>query len=140
MLMTLNNKRQKIATSLLSIFLGSWLLLLCQTCSAFTEAAVHHESSTDISSPCHELDKDKQPTNTNDEHCLGACDCDDLIATVQSEKNSALKDNIKYKANLIAIISPEIILSYHTSPENPDSLFPEHKRKPPFYTYNVLLI
>lgn len=143
MLMQLNSKRRKIASSLLSIFMGGWFLLLCQTCLALTETEeVNHESSIDMSDSCHELDEDSQTgiSNFDDEHCLGVCDCDALTVTVQSEKNSELKENIKFKADVIAIVSPKASLSNRAPPGYLYSSSPERAKKPPFYTYNVLLI
>ena len=142
MLMHLNNKQHKLAAMMLSLFVGSWLLLLCQACFADTEEVIQHESSAEMVSPCHEI-IDENPLeilNADDEHCLGACDCDALTVTVHSEKNSELKENNKFKSDVTAVISPKIVLSNRAPPGYSYSSSPERAKKPPFYTYNVLLI
>lgn len=130
------------ASMMLSLFVGSWLLLLCQACFAHAEDVVQHESSEVISSSCHDV-VDENPLeimNADDEHCLGACDCDALAVTVHSEKHSELKENIKFKIDFIAVISPKIVLSNRAPPGYLYSSSPERAIKPPFYTYNLLLI
>ena len=142
MLMQLNNKQHKLASMMLSLFVGSWLLLLCQACFAYTEDVVQQESSADISSPCHEVANESQSEiiNADNEHCLGACDCDALTVTVQSEKNTELKENNQFKKDVSVVISPKIVLSNRAPPGYLYSTLPERDKKPPFYTYNVLLI
>ncbi len=54
MLMQFKNKQRKIASITVSLFMGSWLLLLCQTCFAADNAIKSHsEPSTETSSSCH---------------------------------------------------------------------------------------
>lgn len=144
MLMHLNNKRRKFASGILFMFMGSWLFLLCQTCLALTEDITSHKepSSSGAADSCHTLQEGIQSeiNYIDDEHCLGACDCDALTVTVQSEKNSELKDRIKFNTDAIAIIAPRTALSNRAPPGYPYFSLPERAKRPPFYTYNVLLI
>ena len=144
MLMRLNHNRRKVASGLLSMFMGSWLLLLCQTCLAYTDDfATHKESSSlGMADYCHSLEDGNQTgtSKVDDQHCLGACDCDALTVTVQSENNSELKDRIKFNIDAFAIIAPKAVLTSRASPGYPYSSSPERAKRPPFYTYNVLLI
>ncbi len=143
MLMQLNNKRQKIASGILSLFMGGWLLLLCQTCLASTnDVKSHHESSSEISNPCHVLAENVQEANksADDEHCLGVCDCDAITMALSSDKNSELREKIKYSPDLYSYISPEIIISTRAPPSYRIYTIPERAILLPLHTYNVLLI
>ena len=144
MLMHLNNKLRKIATGTLSIFMGGWLLLLCQTCLALTGDMQSHKepSSSGAADSCHTFQEGNQSEINiiDDEHCLGACDCDAMTITVQSEKNSELKERIKFNIDAIVIIAQKTVLSNRAPPGHLYSSLPERAKRPPFYTYNVLLI
>ena len=142
MLMHFNNKRQKIASGILSIFMGSWLLLLCQTCMALTDDNIdHNETSSEVTNSCHVPDGSNENINSiDDEHCLGACDCDALTVTVNSDKNSELKEKIKFFPDVVTIITPKITLPNRAPPGYPISSSPERAKLPPFYTYSILLI
>jgi len=140
MLMHFNNSRRKIGSGILSIFIGSWLLLLCQTCIASTDNTMkHNETSSEVTSSCHVPD-DVSIDSIEDEHCLGACDCDALTVTVQSDKNSESKEKIKSIPDFVATITSKTTLSNRAPPGYPISSSPERAKLPPFYTYNVLLI
>jgi hypothetical protein len=143
MLIHIKNKQSKFASLTLSVFFGSWLLLLCQTCFATNnDINSQHESSSEIPVSCHTPeDIVLEEVNIEDkEHCYGVCDCDAITVTVQTEKNSELKENIKFKADVVAITSPKASLSNRAPPGSLYSSSPERAIKPPFYTYNVLLI
>jgi len=139
MLMHFNNKRHNIASGILSIFVGSWLLLLCQTCMDLTDDNMgHHETSSEVTNSCHVPDEDIN--SIDDEHCLGACDCDALTVTINSDKNSESKEKVKFIPDVALAISSKITLSNRAPPGYPISSSPERAKLPPFYTYNVLLI
>jgi hypothetical protein len=139
MLMYFSNKRRKIASGILSVFMGSWLLLLCQTCIASTDNAMkHNETSSEVTNACHVPDDNID--SIEDEHCLGACDCDALTVTVKSDKNSDSKEKIKSILDIVATIASKTTLSNRAPPGYPISSSPERAKLPPFYTYNVLLI
>jgi hypothetical protein len=123
--------------------MGTWLLLLCQTCLASTDDVnSYHESLSDISSSCHVPEKNIQETNksVDDEHCLGACDCDAIIMTISSDKNSELKEKTKYSSDLFFYVTSELIISTRAPPNYWITSTPERAILLPLQTYNVLLI
>jgi len=96
MLMQLKNKQHKIASVTLSLFVGSWLLLLCQTCLAtIDDNNSHNDISVESSSPCHLSTTDHitcEEDTLNSEHCLKSCDSDVMTITMSKVNNSELKD------------------------------------------------
>ncbi|GEM_PF-1049556 len=143
MLMQFKNKQRKIASITVSLFMGSWLLLLCQTCFAADNAIKSHsEPSTETSSSCHTPENIalEQTSETNDEHCLGVCDCDAITISFSSDKNSELKEKTKYSTDIYTYVSPEIIISTRAPPGYKVSKTPERAILLPLQTYNVLLI
>ncbi|GJM04424.1 MAG: hypothetical protein DHS20C09_04150 [marine bacterium B5-7] len=143
MLMQFKYKQRKIASITISLFMGSWLLLLCQTCfAANDDINNYNESSTEILSSCHVSENTTldQVNTVDDEHCLGACDCDAMTITFSSEKNSELKEKAKYSADLFAYVTPDIIFSTRAPPNYRISEFPDRAILLPLHSYNVLLI
>lgn len=144
MLMQLKNKQRKYVTFALSAFLGSWLLLLCQTCIASNnDIEAHHEPSSDVPSSCHTPESIVfEEINMADEeqHCLGVCDCDANTVTFSSDKNSELKENTKFSPDLYSYLLPEINISTRAPPNYRISTTPDRAILLPLQTYNVLLI
>lgn len=141
--MQFKNKQRKVASITVSLFMGSWLLLLCQTCFATdNEVKSHSEPSTEASNSCHTPENVtlEQINAVDDEHCLGACDCNAMSITFNSEKNSELKENIKYSPDLYSYIQPEVIISTRAPPGSRIFTIPDRAILLPLQTYNVLLI
>ncbi len=143
MLVLLNNKQHKIASVALSIFMGSWLLLVCQAClSAVDDINTHSEPIDEISNDCHGLNIDDsidELSDVNSDHCLGVCDCDAITATINSDKNSDLIEKIKFSQHLFAYVEPEIKISYRGPPDYRISTTPERAIFLPQQHYTVLL-
>lgn len=141
MLISFKSKQQKIASATLSVFLGSWLLLLCQTCLASNdEIQEHNPPAIEMTNACHESSPVEHDTETSDEHCLGICDCDAMTVTMSSDKVFDLTQKIKYNPDLYFYIEPLPVLSYRDPPTYRISSLPERAILLPFHTYNVLLI
>lgn len=137
MLISFKNKQRKVASITLSMFMGSWLLLLCQTCFASNDS-VHmaDQQMGEMTMPCHEsasIELDKKT-------CFGSCDCDELNVTINSETNSEYKEKIKYSQDLHAYVVPQITLSNRAPPSYRISTAPERATLLPFQHYTVLLI
>ncbi len=142
MLIQFNKKQEKIASVTLSLFMSAWLLVMTQTCLA---AIVDSNSETpvDTSGSCHDTQTDNVNDNDkslNKEHCLGVCDCDVLTITFNSDKNSELKEKIKYSSDLYSYIQPEVIISTRAPPGSRIFTMPDRAILLPLQTYNVLLI
>jgi len=93
----LRNKEKNIASTAITMFVGSWLLLFCQTCFATsqdTSSIVPSQSNTEYS--CHtagdETDKLVEHYNTDDDHCLGVCDCDEVTASLNTIEKTGHAD------------------------------------------------
>lgn len=143
MLMQFKNKQRKIASITVSLFMGSWLLLLCQTCfSADNDVKSHSEPSTEVLTSCHTPENSalEQSSEANDEPCLGVCDCDAITIAVSSDKNSELKEKTKYSSDIYSYVTTETIISTRAPPSYRISTTPERAILLPLQTYNVLLI
>ncbi len=143
MLAHFKNNQQKIASSALSFFMGSWLLLLCQTCFATNDnIKSHHEPVAEIATSCHtpETIELEEINVIDDEHCLGVCDCDAMTVTFSSDKNSELKEKTKYSPDIYSYVSSEINISTRAPPNYRISTIPDRAILLPLQTYNVLLI
>lgn len=143
MLVLFKNKQHKIASVALSLFMGSWLLLVCQAClSAVDDINSHSEPADKISNDCHNLNIDDSVGDISDvdsDHCLGVCDCDAITATISSDKNSDLIEKIKFSQHSIAYVEPEITLSNKAPPNYRISTTPEQAIFLPQQYYTVLL-
>ena len=141
--MQLKNNQRKNATLALSAFIGSWLLVLCQTCFASDDDInSHHELVAEITTSCHtpETIELEEINVVDDEHCLGVCDCDAMTVTSSSDKNSELKDKTKFSSDLYSYVSIEINISTRAPPNYRISANPDRAILLPLQTYNVLLI
>lgn len=144
MLILLKNQH-KIASVTLSLFLGSWLLLFCQTCvAAFDQIESQNETKTVLSDSCHEPDIDhtNEIAVENDAHCLGVCDCDEMTTTVtvKGDSNHANQQKIKYSPDLYASVNSQLTLHNHSPPTSRISTLPEQAIFLPQQFYTVLLI
>jgi hypothetical protein len=142
MLMQIKTKQRNIASITLSLFIGSWLLLLCQTCIAATDS-LNNEAPVESTDSCHSPSTDNvlvEDDLLNDEHCPGACDCDAIIITASMDKNSELKEKAKYTDDLYAYISSELALSIRAPPTYQVSTIPERAILPPLQFTSILLI
>jgi|TARA_R110000782_G_scaffold30891_14_gene76619 hypothetical protein len=142
MLIQLKNKQRNIASVTLSLFLGSWLLLLCQTCMALVDDVNNLIDSVAEVSDCHTTENDNaidEIVVENEEHCLGVCDCDDLSVTTNSEKNHDLKNKIKFSQDLYAFDNPLVYQADYDLPDKLISTQPERAILLPFKRFTVLL-
>ncbi|MFT5396306.1 MAG: putative metal-binding protein [Gammaproteobacteria bacterium] len=144
MLITLKHSQRKIATLVLSMFMGSWVLLFCQTCIAAIEDIDDYKTQkSELSNSCHSSEVDEPITGKDEiinEHCLGACDCAVITATVSSDKSSELAGKIKFSPDLFVYVASEIVLSnrvplVYRKPTSPDQAI-----LLPYQHYAVLLI
>jgi hypothetical protein len=85
----LRTKERNIASTAIAMFVGSWLLLFCQTCFATPQETASvdlSQSNTEYS--CHtadnEPDKLVEHYNIDEDHCLGVCDCDEITASLNT--------------------------------------------------------
>ena len=143
MLVLLNNKQHKIASVALSLFIGSWLLLVCQAClSAVDDINTHSEPTDEISNDCHSPNIDDsidEISDVNSNYCLGVCDCDAITVSLNSEKSSDLIEKIKFSPDLYTYIEPQIKISSRAQPAYQFSTTPERAIFLPQQHYTVLL-
>lgn len=144
MLVLLKNKQQRIVSVALSIFMGSWLLLVCQSCLAeIDDISDNYNPLTESLSACHTPNTDDANniiSDTNTEHCLGVCDCDVIASALSSDKNSELLlEKIKSSLGLFAYVEPKITLYNRAPPDYPISTTPEQAIFLPQQHYTVLL-
>ena len=143
MLIQLKDKQHKLATIMLSLFIGGWLLLLCQTCfAAMDEIDSHNEPITEFSDPCHTPDADEaieEKSSVSGAHCVGVCDCDVVTATISFEKKSELKEKTKFSQDLYAYTSTPLTLLNRAPPDYRLSKTPERAIFLPLQHYTVLL-
>lgn len=140
MLISLKYNQHKIASAILCFFVGSWLLLLCQACLAVSsDIEDNNEMPTELSSSCHSPDLE-QAIDENNDHCLGVCDCDTSLVTMNSDKGADLSQKLKSPPDLYVYTKNQIQL--FVFPPTPYRLLkiPESAIRLPFQTYNILLI
>jgi hypothetical protein len=144
MLIQLKNKQRKIASVTLSLFMGSWLLLLCQACLAVDEVNNHVETPIETTNSCHPSTTDNvtdEEEALNNEHCETSCDCDAVTINVSNVKNSELKEKIKFSLDLYAYLPSNLRLSIRAPPAyHRISSNPERAILLPLQNYTVLLI
>jgi hypothetical protein len=95
----LRNKEKNIASTAIAMFVGSWLLLFCQTCFANSQdIGSIGLSSNNTEYSCHttenETDKLVEHYNSDDDHCLGVCDCDEVTASLNSIEKTGHADKL----------------------------------------------
>jgi hypothetical protein len=144
MLITLKHRQRKISSVVLSLFMGTWLLIFCQTCIAAMDAVDDHKKPiSELSNSCHTLEVDESITEKDEvinDHCLGACDCDVITATVSSDKSSELAEKIKFSPDLFVYVASEIVLSNRAPPVYRIPTSPDQAILLPHQRYSVLLI
>lgn len=141
MLISFTNKLQKIASITLALFVGSWLLFLCQTCLAsVNNSQQHNQAVVDTTTSCHESAPVDHEDNAGHKHCLGVCDCDAMAITMNSDKAVDLVQKIKYIPDLFFYIESQPVLSYLAPPTSRIFTPPERAILLPLQSYNVLLI
>ncbi len=138
MTVLLKNKRHKFATMMLSIFIGSWMLLLCQTCFAAhgSDQRVDHSTEIETKIPCH----DSTTVSADDEICSESCDCDELNITINSDTNPEQKVKIKYSQDATIPSEQKITLSNRAPPSEQISAPPDRAILLPLDSFNVLII
>ena len=97
MLIWLRNKERNIASTAIAMFVGSGLLLFCQTCFAISNDTYSIDiSQHKIESSCHttgkETNKLVEHYNSDDAHCLGICDCDEITVSLNNVEKTAHSD------------------------------------------------
>ena len=92
----LRNKEKNITSTAIAMFVGSWLLLICQTCFAMPQDAVSIDLSQGYTEySCHTADNEPEKLvehNTDNDHCLGACDCDAVTASLNTIEKTSQSD------------------------------------------------
>lgn len=148
MLHWFNQRKDTIAGSALGAFIAGWLLFFCQACLAQPLAGPQMTvapGSIETGMPCHEEANETHTPVPADhdaaEHCLGACDCDAVAASLNSveqpwtaDKPSSL--NPEPAAISVVDIGKSIQRKLTASAERP----PDRALLLPFQRYNVLLI
>lgn len=136
MLIQLKNKQRKSATMMLSVFVGGWLLLLCQTCFASNDNQMVDQQMNEMAMPCH----DSTSADSNDKECFGPCDCDELNVVINSDSNYGNNEKIKYSQDVYVSFEQKIRLSNRAPPSERISSPPERAVLLPLKSFNVLLI
>jgi len=100
MLTWLRNKERDIASTAIVMFVGSWLLLFCQTCFATSQDADSTNfSQSEIIDDCHTIvndtDKPEEPYSFDDDHCLGVCDCDEVAVSLNNIERAGHSDKFQ---------------------------------------------
>lgn len=150
MLIHIKNRQQKIASVTLTIFLGSWLLFLCQACIAFTVSPANHQAINEINKEakeaCHDKDipfyieeTSSELNNADTQHCLGVCDCDAIATTLNSDKSPDITAKIKLLPDLHVFVEPQIRISNQLTSAYRISPPPERAIFLPQQHYTVLL-
>jgi hypothetical protein len=141
----LRNKEKNIASTAIAMFVGSWLLLICQTCFATSQDIDSIGlSQNKIEYTCHttenEADKLVEDYNSDDDHCLGVCDCDEVMASLNTVEKTGHSD--KFNKLSIDIVPASILFKdkitsnfmHHSLP------IPERAILLPLQRYSILLI
>ena len=146
MLTWLKNSEKNIASTAIAMFVGSWLLLLCQTCFAsLQDPDSMSYSQEETVTFCHTIDNEteklKEKCNAGDDHCSGVCNYDDvqvLLNSAETVKSSDKYKNLFFDDN-IAVLSnePEQEVVQTTYPI---AIFPEQAIHLPLKHFTVLLI
>ncbi len=145
MLNWLGRKQDDIALWVLTLFVGSLLLMLCQTCLAGVHTDVRH-AQADESMPCHSGQAsepaavDKQAGPHDD--CLDDCQCGDLKISIKGQEYNTDKQvyaNPDKKIQLFAAFAgfgdqPAFLNLLITRINQPDRAIVQ-----PFHRYTVLL-
>ena len=146
MLIWLGNKEKNIASTAIAIFIGSWLLLFCQTCFATlqdTNSTSFSQSETINSchTPDNETDKPSEQYNSDEDHCLGACDCDEITVSLNSIEKTGNLDKFQKKVSIDSLAASvslkyrEVSRSTYQIPASPERAF-----LLPLQRHTVLLI
>ncbi len=141
----LRNKEKDIASTTIVMFVGSWLLLFCQTCFAIpkdTYSIDISQNKTEYScrTADNETDKLVEHDNSGDAHCLGICDCDVITASLNNVEKSGHSDKF-HKIFLDSISSSILFMNKIASSLTRHSLpIPERAILLPLQRYAVLLI
>lgn len=140
------NRIKPIASATLMAFFASWLMFVCQTCFAsLQEAELVILPSETTNTSCHTADSSHHEQTVKpvaaDTHCLGACDCDQLSASLNSVSKT---ENTAEKALYfpVAIASISSVVDFHKSytQPHPVPVIPERAIFLPHQHYVVLLI
>ena len=144
------NRKKQFASATLMLFLASWLMFICQTCFAsFHEAepVIHQAESTNTS--CHTADNYRHDQTVKliaDDHpCLGACDCNEISASLNSATHSLTKTEKQAEKDYYfpaAITSFPSVVNFQkaSTQRHPIPLLPDRAIFLPHQYYVVLLI
>ena len=127
------------------MFVGSWLLLFCQTCFATSQdtgSIGPSQSNTEYS--CHTADNEANKIvehhNTDDDHCLGVCDCDEITASLNTVEKTGHSDKF-HKPTIDSVPVSNLFKNKIVSNLTRHSLpIPERSILIPLQHYVVLLI
>ncbi len=140
----LRNKEKDVASTAIAMFVGSWLLLICQTCFATSQdidSIGLSQNKTEYTCHTTEDETDKLAEDYNsDDHCLGVCDCDEVTASLNTIEKTGHSDKFHkvFLDNVPASISFKnkiaSNLTHHSLP------IPERAILLPLQRYTALLI
>lgn len=110
MLIWLRNKEKDIASTAIAMFVGSGLLLFCQTCFAISNDTYSIDiSQNKTEHSCYtadnETDKLVEHYNSDDDHCLGICDCDEITASLNSIEKTGYLDKFHKKVSIDSVVA-----------------------------------
>jgi len=139
-LIRLKKSEKTLAHTALTMFVGSWLILFCQSCLGALQAAeVTSFARSDSEHPCHTIDNAIEKTDLADNHCLGACDFD-VVATTPS--CSGNRENSGKSQNIPLDVIAETVPVVHRTTNSFSNLAlvpPERAILLPLHHYTVLL-
>ncbi|MEQ8937728.1 MAG: hypothetical protein RLT30_03430 [Gammaproteobacteria bacterium] len=140
----IRKRQQTMAIATLSLFMGAWLLLLCQSCFANDEvnSAALHDKVVELEH-CHDDSQQADLTQNyeTEEHCTGVCDCDESTILMHSKEQNKEKNSYKFSPDIVYIIHKKSGYTFnfcieHVVPDRSSAL----AQNSPVSLYNKLLI
>lgn len=133
---SLKKRERNLAHVALTMFVGSWLVLCMGMLQAADFSSLTYSKSEH---PCHTTDNTTKKANSAGNHCLGACDCHVIAATLNSHEN---KDDSRKLQNIPLDAIAETIPVVHRTTSGFSKLAlvpPERAILLPHHHYTVLL-
>lgn len=138
-----SHKKNAIATSALALFVGGWLLLLCQTCLAYNVAASSNFDTviSEESVPCHSNhDMNAAKADTKIPHCHEVCNCNSVDASLNTtEPVHEIKRSSIDHYPIFLLKESELSQRIYIAKIYPVDRSPEQAIHLPFDNYTVLL-
>jgi hypothetical protein len=151
MLSRLKNSEKNIASIAIAMFVGSWLLLLCQTCFAtLQDSDLTSYSQEEIVKHCHTIDSETatlkgqcsshDDCHSNGDYCSGTCDYDEITVLLNSVEKTGHSDKFQKKVSIDSIFASISFKNKTASDFTPHKLLlPEKAILLPLQHYTVLL-